>query len=113
MSRNWVSLWDVFNPPLTALIKEFYSNLSIYPEDTSGHYLTTWIRGKEFRITKRVVFEALGVPLFRKPTYPYTKFPPVDDIISLLSGRSISWGSKPRINSCELTELNYLYLKID
>ena len=52
MSRNWVSLCDVFDPPLTALIREFFSNLSIYFEVTSGHYLTSWIRGKEFRITK-------------------------------------------------------------
>ena len=91
------------------MIIEFYSNFSIHHEDTSGHYLTTWIRGKEFRITKCVVFEDLDVPLVCKPTYPYTKFPPVDDIMSLLCGRSVSWGFVPRINSCEL---NYLYLRI-
>ena len=67
MSRNWVSLCDVFDPPAAALIREFYSNLSVYSEVTGGHYLTTWIRGKEFRITKCVVFKALGVPLLRKP----------------------------------------------
>ena len=50
VSRNWASLCDVSDPPPIALIREFYSNLSIYPEDTGGHYLTTWIRGKEFRI---------------------------------------------------------------
>ena len=27
VSRNWVSLCDVFYPPLAALIREFYSNL--------------------------------------------------------------------------------------
>ena len=111
MSQNWVTLCDVSDPPTAALIREFYSNLSIYLEDTGGHYLTTWIRGKEFRITKRVVSEALGVPLVRKLIYPYTNFLPVDDM-SLLCGRSISWGFEPRINSCELTELNSLYLRI-
>ena len=47
-------------------------------------------RGKEFRITKQIIFEALGVPLFRKPTYPYIEFSPIDDIMSLLCGRSVS-----------------------
>ena len=76
------------------MIREFYSNLFIYHEDSGGHYWTSWIRGKEFRITKLVVSEALSVPLVRKPTYSYTEFPPVDDIMSLLCGRIVSWGSK-------------------
>ena len=112
MSRNCNSLCDVSYPPLATLISEFYSNLSIYSEDTGRHFLTSWIRGKEYRITKRVVFEALGVPLVRRLTFPYTKFLPLDDVMSLLNGRSISWGSKPRINSSELTEVNYLFFRI-
>ena len=103
MSRNWVSLCNVSDPPLAALIREFHLNLFVYSEDTSGHYLTTWIRGKEFRITKRVVSEVLGVPLVRRPTYPYIKSSPIDDVMSLLYGRSVTWGSKPRINSSEFT----------
>ena len=90
MSRTWVSLCDVSDPPSVALIREFYSNLSVHSEDTDGHYLSTWIRGKEFRLTKHVVFEALGVPLVRKPTYPYTKFPSIDDIMSSLCGRLVT-----------------------
>ena len=90
MSRTWVSLCDVSDPPSVALIREFYSNLSVHSEDTDGHYLSTWIRGKEFRITKHVVSENLGVPLVRKPTYPYIDFPYVNDIMSLLRGRSIT-----------------------
>ena len=83
MSRNWGSLCDVSHPPPTALIREFYANLSVYSEDTSGHYLTSWIRGNEYKITKHVVFEALGVPLVRRPTFPYTESPPLDDVMSL------------------------------
>ena len=45
VSRNWVSLCEVFNPPPVALIREFYSNLSVYFEVTGGYYLTTWIHG--------------------------------------------------------------------
>ena len=41
VSRNWVSLCEVFDPPPVALIREFYSNLSIYSEVTGGHYLTS------------------------------------------------------------------------
>ena len=90
VSRTWVSLCDVSDPPSVALIREFYSNISVHFEDTDGHYLSTWIRGKEFRITKHVVSEALGVPLVRKPTYPYTEFPSIDDIMSSLCGRSVT-----------------------
>ena len=100
-----------YTPP-DALIRKFYSNLSVYSEDTSGHYLTTWIHGQEFTISRQVVFEALGVPLVRKPVYPYTEFPDVDDMMSLLCGHPVSWGSEPRINSCEFIELNSLYLQI-
>ena len=112
VSRKQVSLCDVSDPPATALIREFYSNLSVSSEVIGGHYLTTWIRGKEFKITKLTVFEALSVPLVHKPTFPYTEFPPLDDIMSLLCGRSISQGFEPRKNSCEFTKLNYLYLRI-
>ena len=105
VSRNWVSLWcEVSDPPPAALIREFYSNLSVYSEAIGGHYLTSWIRGHEFTINKQIVFEALGVPIVRKPTYPYIEFPTVDDMIS--------WGYEPRINSCEFIELNSLYLRI-
>ena len=39
--RNWVSLCGVSDPPPATLIREFYSNLSIYPKMTGGHYLTS------------------------------------------------------------------------
>ena len=41
MSRNWVSLHEVSDPPPVALIREFYSNLSVYSKVTSDHYLTS------------------------------------------------------------------------
>ena len=100
------------NPPPAALIREFYSNLSVISKVIGDHSLTSSIRGKEFRICKQTVSEALGVLVVCKSTYPYTDFPHVDDIMSLLCGRSVSWGSEPRINSCEFTELNSLYLQI-
>ena len=112
MSRNWVSLCDFSHPPLIALIREFYSNLSVNSEDASDHYLTTWIKGKEFKITKCIVSEALGVPLLRRPIYPFTESPPIDDVMSLLYGRSVTWGSEPRKNSSEFTEFNYLFFGI-
>ena len=75
VARNWVSLCELSDTPPAALIRELYSNLSVYSEVTGGHYLTTWIRGQEFTISKQVVSEALGVPLVCKPVYPYTEFP--------------------------------------
>ena len=60
----------------------------------------------------QIVYEALGMPLVPKLTYPYIEFPSIDDMMSLHCGRFFSWGNKPRINSCEFTELNSLYLQI-
>ena len=37
-SRNWLSLCDVSHPSPTALIREFYSNLSIEFDYTSTHF---------------------------------------------------------------------------
>ena len=33
-------------------------------------------------------------------------------MMSLLCGHPVSWGTEPRINSCEFTKLNSLYLRI-
>ena len=88
--RNLVYLYEVSDPPPVALIREFYSNFFDYSEVIGGHYLTTWIRGQEFTIYKQIVSEALVVPLVRKPTYPYTEFLVVDDMMSLLCGHLVS-----------------------
>ena len=86
--------------------------ISLYTAAFSGHFLTTWIQGKEFQITKKIVSAALSVPLIQRPTYPYTESPPLDYFMSLLCGRPITWGSEPRLHSHELTEFNYLMFRI-
>ena len=100
---------DVEHPPLIALIREFYSNLFIHSDDSNIHYVKTWIKGEEFVITCEVVASALSVLLVQQPVYPYTEFPPLDDIMSLLTGTTISWGTNPRVTTYEFTELNYLF----
>ena len=45
VARNWVSLSELSDTPPAALITELFSNLSVYSEVTSGHYLATWICG--------------------------------------------------------------------
>ena len=47
----------------------------------------------------------LGVPLVQHPVYPYDETPPFNDIMSLISGTTIQWGTDPRITSHELTKL--------
>ena len=74
--------------------------------------MKSWIRGEEYVITPEVVAFALSVPLVQQPMYPYTESPPLNDIMSLITGTSISWGTNPRVNSFELTELNYLFFRI-
>ena len=64
-SRGWLSLLEVDHPPPTALIREFYSNLSCHIYDANT-LVRSWIRGVEFTITPRVVAEALGVPVFKQ-----------------------------------------------
>ena len=60
-SRGWLSFLEIDHPPPTALIREFFSNLSCHIYD-SNIVVWSWIRGVEFIITPRVVAEALGVP---------------------------------------------------
>ena len=61
--RGWLSLLDVEHAPPVALIREFYSNLSIHSDCSNIHYVKTWIQGEEFVITLEVVASALSVPL--------------------------------------------------
>ena len=110
--RGWLPLLEVEHPPLAALIKEFYSNLSVHFDDSNIQFMKSWIRGKEYVITPEVVASALVVPLVQLPVYTYTESPPLDDIMSLITDTSISWGTYPRVTSSELTELNYLFFRI-
>ena len=87
-SRSWLSLLEINHLPPTALIREFYSNLSCHVYD-SNTLVRSWIRGVEFTIIPRVVAEALGVSDVRQPVYPYEESPPLDDIMSYITGSSI------------------------
>ena len=64
-SRGWLFLLEVDHPPPTALIREFFSNLSCHIYD-SNTLVSSWIRGVEFAITPRIVAETLGVPVVRE-----------------------------------------------
>ena len=87
-SRGWLPLLEVDHPPSTALIREFFSNLSCHVYD-SNTLVRSWIRGVEFTITPTVVAETLGVPVVREPVYPYKESPPFDDVMSYITGSSI------------------------
>ena len=87
-SRGWLSLLEINHPPPTALIREFFSNLSCHVYD-SNTVVRSWIRGVEFIITPRVVAKALGVPIVSDPVYPYDESPPIDEIMSHITGPSI------------------------
>ena len=110
-SRGWLSLLEIDHPPPTALIREFSSNLSCHIYD-SNTVVWSWIRGVEFTITPRVVAEALGLPIVTDPVYPYDESPPIDEVMSHITGSSIQWGSDPRITSSALSETAYLFLRV-
>ena len=86
--RGWLPLLDIGHPPLVALIREFYSNISIHIYD-SNTLVKSWIRGVEYTINPRVVADALRVPLVQHLVYPYNESPPLDDIMSYITGTSI------------------------
>ena len=44
--------------------------------------------------------------------YPYDESPPLDDIMSYLTGTSIQWGTDSRITSHKLTKIHYLFFRI-
>ena len=51
--------------------------------------MNSWIRGEEYVITCLVVASTLGMPKVQQPVYPYDESPPLDDIMSYLTGTSI------------------------
>ena len=110
--RGWLPLLEVEHPSPIALIREFYFNLFIRFDDFNIQFVKSWIRGEEYVITPEVLAFVLGVPLVQQPVYPYIESLPLDDIMSLITGTSISWGTDPRLASSRLTELNYLFFRI-
>ena len=91
--RGWLPLLDIGHLPPAALIREFYSNLSIHIYD-SNTLVKSWIQGVEYTITSRVVANALGAPLVQHLVYPYDESPLLDDIMSYITRTSIWWGSE-------------------
>ena len=87
-SRGWLPLLEIDHPPPTALIREFFSNLSFHIYN-SNTLVKSWIRGVEFTITPRVVAQALGVPVVTVPVYPYDESSPIDVAMSHITGSSI------------------------
>ena len=106
-----MSLLEINHPPPTTLIREFFSNLSCHIYD-SNTLVRSWIRGVEFTITPRVVAETLGVPVIIDPVYLYDESPPIDVVMSHITGSSIQWGSDPRITSSALSKIAYLFLRV-
>ena len=102
---------EVDHPPLTALIRELFSNLSCHVYD-SNTLVRSWIGDVEFIITPRIVAEALRGSIVRQPVYPYEESPPLDDVMSYITGSSIQWGSDPWITSAELIETTFLFFRI-
>ena len=107
----WLTLLDIDYPPLATLIREFYSSLCIHVYD-SNTLVKSWIRGVEFTITPSVVADALRVLVVQHPVYPYNEFPPLDDIMSYITGTSIWWGSNSWITFAELIKTTYLFFRI-
>ena len=56
--------------------------------------------------------EALGVQVIREPVYAYAETPPLDVVMSYITGSCIQWGSDPQITSFALSEIAYLFLRV-
>ena len=103
---------DIDHPPPATLIRMFYLNLSVHSNDSNTQFMKSWIRGEEYVITPLVVVSALGVPKVQQPVYLYDELPPLDDIMSYLTGTFIQWGTDLQITSHELTAIYYLFFQI-
>ena len=111
-SWGWLPLLDISHPLPAVLIREFYLNLFVHSTSSNIQFVKSWIRGEEYIITPQIVASALGAPLVQQPACPYDEDPPLDEIMSHITGTSIRWGSDPRITTHELTELNNLFFRI-
>ena len=109
--RGWLPLLEISHPPSTTLIREFYSNLFVHSYDFNTQ-VKSWIWGEEYTISPTLVASALRVPMVQHPVYPYDKSPPIDDIMSSITGTTIQWSSDPRITFHELTKIHYLFFRI-
>ena len=87
-SRGWLTFLEIDHPPPTALIREFFLNLSCHIYD-SNTLVQSWIWGAEFTITPRVVVKTLRVLVVTDPVYPYDESPPIDVVMSHITGSSI------------------------
>ena len=56
--------------------------------------------------------EALRVSVVIELVYPYAETPPLDVVMSYITGSSIQWGSDPQITSSALSETAYLFLRV-
>ena len=110
-SRGWLPLLEIDHPPPTALIREFFSNLSCHIYD-SNTLVRNWIRGVEFIIIPRVVAKALGVLVVTEAVYLYAEAPSIDVVMSYITGSSIQWGFDPQFTSSVLSETADLFLRV-
>ena len=56
--------------------------------------------------------EALGVSVVIDSIYPYDESPPINVVMSHITGSSIQWGSDSQITSSALFETAYLFLRV-
>ena len=80
---------DIDHPSPNTLIRKFYLNLSVHSNDSNTQFVKSWIQGEEYVITPSVVASALGVSKVQHLVYLYDESPPLDDIMSYLTGTSI------------------------
>lgn len=111
-SRGWLPICTSLKSPPAVIIREILYIMSIHSTISSGHFLTTWIQGDEYQITKKVMADALSIPIVCNPAYPYTNPPSLNDVMSLLCDKPMTWANKPRLDTSEQTEVNYLLYRI-
>ena len=59
VSSSHRNIIEYITPNDSSLMIQVYANLSIESDYLGSHILSTWIQGEEFRITKKIVYEAL------------------------------------------------------
>lgn len=103
-SRNWLSLcYNIVSPPID-IVREFFSNVQVRSSNNSN-FLEVWLRVKSFKITSRVIYEVLVVPLVSDVDSPYssTSKPSIDDVLTLLCGHNTIWDGSANVPTSMLT----------
>lgn len=102
-SRNWLSLcYNIVSPPILILLENFFQMFCSFD---NSNFIIVWLRVKSFKITFRVIYEALVVPFVSDAdsTYSSTSEFFINDVLILLWSHNTIWDGSVNVPTSMLT----------